>query len=58
MLLLLIIFIKFNKIVIIKIFQIKEHIEIQVDQLVREKCSLEVLIFIMLMMLNKQMIKK
>lgn len=58
MLLLLIIFIKFNKIVIIKIFQIKEHIEIQVDQLVREKCSQEVLIFIMLMMLNKQMIKK
>ena len=58
MLLLLIIFIKFNKIVIIKIFQIKEHIEIQVDQLVREKCSQEVLIFIMLMTLNRQMIKK
>ena len=53
-----IIFIKFNKIVIIKIFQIKEHIGIQVDQLVREKYLQEVLIFIMLMMVNKQMIKK
>ena len=58
MLLLPIIFIKFNKIVIIKIFQIKEHIGIQVDQLVREKYLQEVLIFIMLMMVNKQMIKK
>ena len=58
MLLLPRIFIKFNKIVIIKIFQIKEHIGIQVDQLVREKYLQEVLIFIMLMMVNKQMIKK
>jgi hypothetical protein len=53
-----IIFIKFNKIVIIKIFQIKEHIGIQVDQLVQEKYLQEVLIYIMLMMVNKQMIKK
>jgi phage-related holin len=58
MLLLLIIFIRPNKTVIIKIFQIKERTGIQVGQLILEKYSQEVLISIILMMVNKQMIKK
>jgi hypothetical protein len=58
MLLLLIIFIKFNKTVIIKISRIKEHIEIRVDQSIQEKYLQVVLIFITLMIVNNRMIKK
>jgi len=58
MLLLQTIFIKFNKIVIIKIFLIKGHIEIQVDQSIQKKYLQVDLIFIMLMIVNSLMIKK
>jgi len=58
MLLHLIIFIKFNKTVIIKIFRIKEHIEMQVDQSIQEKYLQVVLIFITLMIVSNRMIKK
>ena len=58
MLLLPIIFIKYNKTVIIKIFQIKEHTGIKVDQLILEKYLQQVLIFIILMMVNNRMNKK
>ena len=43
---------------IIKIFQIKEHIEIPVDQSIQEKYLQVVLIFITLKMVNNLMIKK
>lgn len=52
------IFIKFNKTVIIKIFLIKGHIEIQVDQSIQKKYLQVDLIFIMLMIVNSLMIKK